>query len=143
VDFYHAYRFNERSGIKMADNMNQVKKEEGENQNKSWIGVIIRFIVAAIVLMVTAWLTPGFSRMSFGTALVAALVIAAMDWIIQRIFKIDASPFGRGIVGFIISAVIIYLTQFLVPGMSISIWGAIIASLIIGIIDAILPIHVI
>ena len=127
----------------MADNMNQVKKEEGENQNKSWIGVIIRFIVAAIVLMVTAWLTPGFSRMSFGTALVAALVIAAMDWIIQRIFKIDASPFGRGIVGFIISAVIIYLTQFLVPGMSISIWGAIIASLIIGIIDAILPIHVI
>ncbi|NLU37203.1 MAG: phage holin family protein [Clostridiales bacterium] len=122
--------------------MDQVKREDEEKRNVSWIGIITRFIVAAIVLMITAWLTPGFSRMGFGTALIAALVIAAMDWIIQRVFKIDASPFGRGIVGFIVSAVIIYLTQFLVPGMSISIWGAIIASIIIGIIDAILPINV-
>ena len=126
----------------MADNMDQVKREDEEKRNVSWIGIITRFIVAAIVLMITAWLTPGFSRMGFGTALIAALVIAAMDWIIQRVFKIDASPFGRGIVGFRVSAVIIYLTQFLVPGMSISIWGAIIASIIIGIIDAILPINV-
>lgn len=127
----------------MADNMDQVKREDEEKRNVSWIGIITRFIVAAIVLMITAWLTPGFSRMGFGTALIAALVIAAMDWIIQRVFKIDASPFGRGIVGFIVSAIIIYLTQFLVPGMSISIWGAVIASLIIGIIDAILPVNVV
>jgi putative membrane protein len=127
----------------MADNMDQIKRDDEDKRNKGWIGMIIRFVVAAIVLMVTAWLTPGFSRMGFGTALVAAVVIAAMDWIIQRVFKIDASPFGRGIAGFIVSAVIIYLTQFLVPGMSISIWGAIIASLIIGIIDAIIPTNVI
>jgi putative membrane protein len=118
-------------------------REDDDRRNKSWIGMIIRFIVAAIVLMVTAWLTPGFSRMGFGTALVAALVIAALNWVIQRVFKIDASPFGKGIIGFIVSAVIIYLTQFLVPGMSISIWGAIIASLIIGIIEAIIPTNVI
>src|SRR5690554_1791487 len=102
----------------MADNMDQVRRDDEDRGNKSWVGIIIRFVVAAIVLMVTAWLTPGFSRMGFGTALVAALVIAAMDWVIQRVFKIDASPFGRGIVGFIVSAVIIFLTQFLVPGMS-------------------------
>lgn len=127
----------------MADNMDQVKRDDENRRNKGWVGIIIRFVVAAIVLMVTAWLTPGFSRMGFGTALVAALVIAAMNWIIQLVFKIDVSPFGRGIVGFIVSAVIIYLTQFLVPGMSISIWGAIIASLIIGIIEAIIPTNVI
>ena len=126
----------------MADNMDQVRREDENKEGKSWIGVIIRFIVAAIVLMVTAWLTPGFSQMRFGTALIAALVIAVIDWAIQRVFKIDASPFGRGIVGFIISAAIIYLTQFLVPGISISIWGAIIASLIIGIIDEIIPTRV-
>ena len=126
----------------MADNADQVRRDEENKEGRSWIGVVVRFIVAAIVLMVTAWLTPGFSEMGFGTALIAALVIAVIDWAVQRIFKIDASPFGRGIVGFIISAVIIYLTQFLVPGMSISIWGAIIASLIIGIIDAIIPARV-
>ena len=128
----------------MAENMDQVNRdEEGKGKGRGWLSVIIRFIVAAIVLMITAWLTPGFSNMGFGTALVAALVIAAMDWVIQRLFKIDASPFGRGIVGFIVSAVIIYLTQFLVPNMSVSVWGAIIASLIIGIIDAIIPTNVI
>ncbi|HHY83542.1 MAG TPA: phage holin family protein [Clostridiales bacterium] len=124
--------------------MDQTRRDDEErNSGKGWISLIIRFIVAAIVLMITSWLTPGFSSMNFGTALLAALIIAAMDWVIQRLFKIDASPFGRGIVGFIVSAVIIYLTQFLVPGMSVSIWGAIIASLIIGIIDAIIPTNVI
>ena len=127
----------------MADNMDQVRRDDEDRRNKSWIGIIIRFVIAAVVLMITAWLTPGFSRMGFGTALIAALVIAALNWIIQRVFKIDASPFGKGIVGFIVSAVIVYLTQFLVPGMSISIWGAIIASLIIGIIEAIIPTNVI
>ena len=127
----------------MADNMDQARRDDEDRGSKSWIGFIVRFVVAAIVLMVTAWLTPGFSKMGFGTALLAALVIAALDWIIQRVFKIDASPFGRGIVGFIVSAVIIYLTQFLVPGMSISILGAIIASLIIGIIDAVIPVNVV
>ncbi len=52
---------------------------------------------------------------------------------------VDASPFGRGLKGFVISAIIIYLTQFLVPTMRVSIIGAIIAALVIGVIDAILP----
>ena len=97
----------------MADNMDQVRRDDEDRRNKGWIGIIMRFVEAAIVLMVTAWLTPGFSLIGFGTALAAALVIADMDWIIQRVFKIDASTFGRGIVGFIVSAVIIYLPQFL------------------------------
>ena len=94
----------------MADNMDQVKREDEEKECKL-DRHYYAFIVAAIVLMITAWLTLVFPD-GFGTALIAALVIAAMDWIIQRVFKIDASPFGRGIVGFIVSAVIIYLTQF-------------------------------
>lgn len=128
----------------MADNMDQTKKDdEGKNKGRGWIGVIVRFIVAAIVLMVTAFLTPGFSRMGFGTALLAALVIAAMDYVIRKLFKIDASPFGRGLAGFITAAVIIYLTQFVVPGMSVTILGAVIAALVIGVIDAIIPTNVV
>ncbi|MBM7581776.1 uncharacterized membrane protein YvlD (DUF360 family) [Caldicoprobacter guelmensis] len=118
---------------------NEMNRNEG---GRSWLGIIIRFVVAAVVLMVTALLTPGFSNIGFGTALLAAIVIAAMDYVIQKLFKIDASPFGRGIVGFLLSALIIYLTQFLVPGMRINVFGAIVAALIIGIIDAIIPTHV-
>src|SRR5690606_17290535 len=117
---------------KMADD-NVRREDDQREEGRGWLGMIIRFIVAAIVLMVTAAVTPGFSSMGFGTALLAALIIAAMDFVIQKLFKIDASPFGRGLTGFILSAVIIYLTQFLVPNMEINLLGAVIAALIIGV----------
>jgi len=122
------------------DRQNEMNRNEGGG--RSWIGIIIRFVVAAVVLMVTSLLTPVFSNLRFGTALLAAIVIAAMDYVLQKLFKVDASPFGRGIIGFLLSALIIYLTQFVVPGMEINVFGAIVAALIIGIIDAILPTHV-
>lgn len=129
----------------MADERDVVRREnEGgeERGGRSWLGIIIRFVVAAIVLMITAAVTPGFKAMGFGTGLIAALIIALLDYAVQRIFKVDASPFGRGLTGFILSAVIIYVTQFFVPDMEINMLGAIIAALIIGIIDAIIPVNV-
>ena len=52
---------------------------------------------------------------------------------------VDASPFGKGIKGFIIAAIIIYLAQFLVPNMGVTIIGAILAAIVIGILDAVFP----
>lgn len=69
----------------------------------------------------------------------AAVIISAIDYLAEKLMGVDASPFGRGLKGFVISAIIIYLTQFLVPTMRVSIVGAIIAALVIGVIDAILP----
>lgn len=105
-------------------------------------GIIIRFIVAAIVLMITAFFTPGFSVANFWTALLQAAVIVGLDYLIEKLTGIDASPFGRGISGFLVSAIIIYLTQFIVPGVYVTVWGAIIAALVIGIIGAVLPVKV-
>lgn len=119
-------------------------KDDKHSTNKmnSWVGLIIRFVVAAIVLMVTSFLTPGFSNIGFGTAFFAALIISLLDWLIVKLFKFNASPFGRGITGFLVSALILYMTQFVVPGMSMSLLGATIAAFIIGIIDAAIPARV-
>lgn len=107
------------------------------------IGFIIRFVVAAIVLMVTAYFVPGFSmRGGFTTALVGALVIAAADFLIEKLFKFDASPLGRGISGFLVSAAVIYFAQYFVPGMEVSLLGAIIGALVIGLVDTVLPTRV-
>ena len=89
--------------------------------------------------MIASWLVPGFAVSGFITALVAALVIAAVDYLIERVFGFDASPFGRGISGFLVSAAIIYVAQFFVTGMAVSLWGAIIAALVIGLVDMLLP----
>lgn len=104
------------------------------------IGHIVRFIVSAVVLLVTGWLVPGFSVGGFGSALFLALVIALLGWVVEGVFGKNITPFGRGIVGFLVSALIIWLSQFIVGGVSVSIVGAILAALVIGIIDLFIPV---
>lgn len=46
----------------MAEGMENKHADNERNKNdRSWLGIIIRFVVAAIVLMVTSLITPGFS----------------------------------------------------------------------------------
>lgn len=103
------------------------------------MGAIVRFIVSAIVLMVIGMLVPGFSRLSFTSALIAAVVIAVMGWVIELLFGHRVSPYSRGIIGFISGVVVIYLAQLFVPGMHVTLFGAILASLVIGLIDLFVP----
>lgn len=128
----------------MSNDMNEGQTNEGRKSTmgKSWIGILIRFVIAAVVLMITSFLTPGFEGMGFGTAILAALVIAGLSYLLQSVFKLEATPFGRGITGFLLTALIVYLAQFVVPGMRINMLGALIAALIIGIIDALIPVEV-
>lgn len=101
---------------------------------------VIRFVVAAVVLMFVGFLVPGFSVNNFWTALIAAVVIALLGWVVEAFFGDRISPYNRGIAGFLVSAVVIYLTQFVVTGFYVTILGALLASLVIGIIDLFIPI---
>ncbi|MFD2671293.1 phage holin family protein [Marinicrinis sediminis] len=104
------------------------------------IGHIVRFIVAAIMLMIVGWLVPGFSTGGFTSALLLALVIAALGWIVEGVFGQRVTPFGRGIVGFLVSALVIYVAQFIVGDVRASIIGALLAALLIGVIDLFIPV---
>lgn len=103
------------------------------------LGTIIRFIVSALVLMFTGFLVPGFTLLGFWNALIAAVVIALLGWAIEALFGRHMSPYGRGLVGFVSGAVVLYLSQLFVPGMRITVVGALLASLVIGIIDLFVP----
>ena len=105
-----------------------------------FLGHVVRFIVAALVLMLVDWIVPQFDVGGFWSALLLALVIAVLGWIIEGIFGKRVTPFGRGIVGFIVSALVIWISQFIVGGVSASIIGAILAALVIGIIDLFIPV---
>jgi uncharacterized membrane protein YvlD (DUF360 family) len=111
------------------------------NDNRGFgIGhMIARILVSAVVLAVVAFLTPGFTINSIWTLLIAAVVIGGIDYLIERIAGFDASPFGRGITGFIVSVAIIYLIRYIIPGYNVGLFSAIIAALIIGVINAIMP----
>ncbi|MGO4372817.1 phage holin family protein [Paenibacillus sp. 2TAB19] len=106
----------------------------------SFIGHVVRFIVSALVLMVVGFIVPQFSVGGFWSALLLALVIAALGWIVEGIFGKRVTPFGRGIVGFLASAAVIWLAQFIVGGVTVTWLGAILAALVIGIIDLFIPV---
>ncbi len=104
-----------------------------------WLRHIVRFIVSVLVLMGIGYVVPGFDVMNITTAALAALVITALGYLVELVMGEKVSPYSRGIVGFIVSAIVIYVTQFVVPGMGVTIIGALLAALIIGIIDTFIP----
>lgn len=114
-------------------------KERSSSTQMTAGGIIARFITSAIVLGITAFFTPGFEISSFWTLVLSAVVLTIMDYLINMVLGVDASPFGRGIIGFAVSVVILYATQFFVSGYSISWISAIIGALIYGIVASMVP----
>lgn len=100
---------------------------------------LVRLIVGTIVLAITAALTPGFTIAGVWPLILGAIVLAGLDYVVLRFMGLNASPFGRGITGFLLAAAIIYITQFFVAGFAVTLWGALLGALIYGIVDAIIP----
>ena len=110
------------------------------NSTMGTVGQIIgRFIVAAIILGITAFFTPGFSINNIWSLAISAIVLTVMDYLIVKFTGLHAMAFGKGFVGFVLAVVVLYATQFFVSGYSISWMAAIIGALIYGIIDYIMP----
>lgn len=110
------------------------------NSTMGTVGQIIgRFVVAAIILGITAFFTPGFSINNIWSLAISAIVLTVMDYLIIKFTGLHAMAFGKGFVGFVLAVVVLYATQFFVSGYSISWMAAIIGALIYGVIDYIMP----
>ncbi|MBS3977372.1 MAG: phage holin family protein [Syntrophomonadaceae bacterium] len=104
------------------------------------VGAAVRFVVSALVLMLVGWLLPGIQVAGFTGALIAAIVIAVLGFLAESLLGKKVSPQNRGIIGFVTAAVVIYLAQFIVPQfLSVNILGALLAALVIGVIDIFVP----
>ena len=101
--------------------------------------IVGRLITAAIVLAITAFFTPNFTINNIWSLALAAIVLTIMDYLIIKFTGLHASPFGKGFVGFVLSVVILYVTQYFVAGYTISWMAAIIGALIYGIVDYFIP----
>lgn len=104
-----------------------------------FLGHVVRFVISALVLLVVSWIVPQFSVGGFWSALLLALVIAALGWVVESLFGKKVTPFGRGIVGFLISALVIWIAQFITPNVEVTVIGALLAALVVGIIDIFMP----
>lgn len=119
-------------------NNNMENSQSNNALNTVW-QFLGRLITAGIVLAITAFFTPGFEIRNLGSLVIATLVLTFIDFLISKFTGLKASPFGKGFVGFVLSAVILYVTQYFVAGYIISWMAAIIGALIYGIVDYFLP----
>jgi len=117
-------------------NSNQSAQSSGTSTVWQIVG---RLVTAAVVLAITAFFTPGFEINNFWTLALAAVVLTILDYLVSKFTGIQASPFGKGFVGFVLSVIVLYVTQYFVAGYSISWMAAIIGALIYGIVDYFLP----
>ena len=118
---------------------NNMENSQAKTTASSIWQFIGRLFTAAIVLGITAFFTPGFQISNIWSLAIATIVLTVFDFLIAKFTGLKASPFGKGFAGFVLSAVVLYVTQFFVAGYVISWMAAIIGALIYGIVDYFLP----
>ncbi len=121
----------------MSEN-NQTNTQTSSGASTVW-QIVGRLIAAAVILAITAFFTPGFQINNIWSLAISAVVLTVLDYLIVKFTGLHASPFGKGFVGFVLSVVILYVTQYFVAGYSISWMAAIIGALIYGVIDYFIP----
>ena len=118
----------------MENNQTQARS----NTSTVW-QIVGRLVTAAIVLAITAFFTPGFSINNIWALAAAAIVLTVIDYLITKFTGLHASAFGKGFVGFVLAAVVLYVTQYFVAGYTISWMAAIVGALVYGVVDYFLP----
>ncbi len=103
------------------------------------VPTLIRFAVSVLVLLLVGYVVPGFSPLTITSALLAALAISVVSWAIEAIVGQTLSPRNRGLISFIVAAVVIWSVQYVVPAMNVTILGALLASVAIGLVDGVVP----
>ena len=116
----------------------QASSQSRGNTSTVW-QIVGRLITAAIVLAITAFFTPGFHISNIWALAAAAIVLTIIDYLITRFTGLHASAFGKGFVGFVLAAVVLYVTQYFVAGYTISWIAAIVGALVYGVVDYFLP----
>ena len=119
--------------------MSEVENSKTKNGASTAWQILGRLVASAVVLAVTAFFTPGFTIDNFWTLAIAAIVLTIIDYLVTKFTGLNASPFGKGFVGFALAAITLYIIQFFVTGYSISWMAAIIGALIYGVVDYFIP----
>lgn len=116
----------------------QSNSQSRGNTSTVW-QIIGRLVTAAIVLAITAFFTPGFQIHNIWSLAAAAVVLTVIDYLITKFTGLHASSFGKGFVGFVLSAIVLYVTQYFVAGYTVSWMAAIVGAIVYGVVDYFLP----
>jgi putative membrane protein len=105
-------------------------------------GWLIHWLLSGVALLIVANILPGIQVDSFGSSLIAALVIGLVSATVGLILKIILLPFillTLGIVYFLINGLMLKLASQLVPGFRVSgCLTAVLGSILLTLVDYLL-----
>ncbi len=101
-----------------------------------------RFFVCTIVVLALGFFLPGFAAGGFSGAIPAALGSAVVGYLVESAFGRRLKARTRAVVGFIVTGASVYMVQFLVPGMDVSVTGAAAAGALVGLVDRSIAVEV-
>ena len=103
--------------------------------------MIIRWVLFALALMLTAWLVPGISVDNFVSALIVVVVIALINIFIKPLINMITLPINAatlGIFAFVINALLLMLAGYLAPGFGVDGFiSALIGSLVLSVLGVV------
>lgn len=104
--------------------------------------LLLRILLSALAVVVLAQILPGVGVDSYWTAILVAVVLSLLNFIVKPILIILTLPvtiLTLGLFLLIINAIIILLADYLVTGFSVNgIWWALLFSLLLSFLQSIL-----
>lgn len=107
------------------------------------MGLILQILVSSIAVYFTAWLLPGISVKSYGSAILVAIVLGLLNAFVKPVLQFLSLPITvitLGLFLFVINALVIMLASWLL-GESFhvkSFWWALLFSIIVSFISSLL-----
>lgn len=96
--------------------------------------MLMLWLISAIVLMITAYIVPGFKIRSFGSALWASVIIGLLNMLIRPILLFLSFPINfltLGLFTFVVNAIILRIAAGLLKGFDIDGWGSAITGAVV------------
>lgn len=104
--------------------------------------LILRILLSALAVVVLANILPNVSVDSYVTAIIVAVVLSLLNFIVKPILVILTLPvtiLTFGLFLLIVNAVIILLADYLIPGFNVDgMWWALLFSLLLSLLQSIL-----
>ena len=101
--------------------------------------LLLNWLVASLVIFAAAYIFPGINVDNFYVALVTAVVLGLINMILRPILLLLTLPINvltLGLFTFVLNALLIMLTGWLVPGFTVvNFWWALLLGLILSIVN--------
>ena len=103
---------------------------------------LIRSIISGLAVLLTSKVVPGFEIRGFFTAVLTAILIAIMNFLLWWFFFVITFPLTvltLGLFTFVVNAIILKITASFMPGFELKSWfSAIFGGIVLAVINVVL-----